>query len=96
VNIYIIVAAALVLWNVVVFGLYGLDKLKAKKNAWRISEATLVGCAFLMGGLGAFLAMSFFRHKTKHWKFKILVPVALILNVAVVLLLLPQVRGFIF
>jgi len=89
-NIYII--AALVLWNFIVFAIYGIDKLKARKKAWRISEATLIACAFLMGGIGAFLGMTIFRHKTKHLKFKLLVPLAMVINVAVVVFLLLHVR----
>ena len=60
--------------------LYGIDKYKAINNQWRISEKLLIGSAFLMGGLGAFLGMMLFRHKTKQLKFKILIPMALFLN----------------
>ena len=77
---HIFILALLALWNFIVFAMYGLDKRKAKKGKWRTSEFRLILSAFLMGGLGAFLAMGFFRHKTKHIKFKILVPLALILN----------------
>ena len=68
--------------NLLAFVLYGIDKLKAKKGAWRIPEATLLLVAFLGGSLGAFLGMEVFRHKTKHAKFKILVPLFLILHIA--------------
>jgi len=64
--------------------MYGLDKRKAKKNKWRISESTLIICAFLMGGIGALLGMNLFRHKTQHLKFKLLIPLAVIINVALV------------
>ena len=67
-------------WNGIVCLLYGIDKYKAIKNQWRISEKLLIGLAFLMGGLGAFFGMLLFRHKTKQLKFKILVPLALLLN----------------
>ena len=82
--IYLIIAGVLLIWNLCTFILYAVDKSRAKNNKWRISEATLVGVAFLMGALGAFLGMSLLRHKTKHIKFKVLVPVALVINVAVV------------
>ena len=68
-------ALVFLVWNVIVFFLYGTDKLKAKKGAWRISEKTLLLCAFLLGGVGAFAGMKVFRHKTQHTSFKILVPV---------------------
>ena len=72
---------AVVMWNIITFALYGIDKGRAKMNQWRISEATLITCAFLMGGIGALLGMNVFRHKTKHLKFKLLVPLAVIVNV---------------
>ena len=72
---------ALVAVNLLAFALYGLDKLKAKRGAWRISEATLLLVAALGGSVGALLGMELFRHKTKHWKFKILVPVFLALHI---------------
>ena len=77
-----ILLAALLLMNLLAFALYGIDKLKAKKGAWRIPEATLLLVAFLGGSLGALLGMELFRHKTKHAKFKILVPLFLVLHIA--------------
>ena len=71
-------------WNIVVFLVYGADKRKAKKKVRRISEKALLLCAFFMGGLGAALGMAIFRHKTKHLKFCILTPLAILLNVAVI------------
>ena len=68
--------------NLLAFVLYGVDKLKAKKGAWRIPEATLLLVAFLGGSVGALLGMEVFRHKTKHAKFRILVPLFLILHIA--------------
>ena len=68
--------------NLAAFGLYGLDKLKAKKGLWRIRESTLLLVAALGGSAGALLGMTLFRHKTKHWKFRILVPLFLILHIA--------------
>ncbi len=72
----------LVVVNLFAFVLYGIDKAKAKRGAWRIPEATLLLAAFLGGSLGALLGMELFRHKTKHAKFKILVPLFLILHIA--------------
>ena len=83
----LIAVGLFVLWNVITFAMYGIDKIKAKKNKWRISEATLLAAAFLMGGVGACLGMTFLRHKTKHLKFKLLVPLAIILNIVVLVLL---------
>ena len=68
--------------NLAAFALYGLDKLKAKKGLWRIRESTLLLVAALGGSVGALLGMEVFRHKTKHWTFRILVPLFLILHIA--------------
>ena len=82
------VAIALAAWNLIVFCVYGLDKYKAKKDKWRIPEKTLLLLAFFFGGLGAFLGMRVFRHKTKHRLFTIGVPLCLLLNIAVLYVLL--------
>ena len=72
-------------WNLLVFTMYGIDKWKSANDRWRIKERTLILSAFLMGGVGALLGMRIFRHKTKHVSFQILLPLALLINVAVVL-----------
>ena len=69
-----------IIMNLVTFILYGADKSKAKKGKWRIPEKTLLLFAACFGGLGAFLGMKVFRHKTKHTSFRILVPVCMILQ----------------
>ena len=56
--------------------LMGIDKGRARRKAWRIPERTLLLIAFLGGGLGTLLGMYIFRHKTRHMKFQILVPIA--------------------
>lgn len=71
--------------SVIGFILMGIDKAKAKKGAWRISERTLLGTAFLGGGVGVWLGMEFFRHKTKHWYFKYGVPVICVLEILALL-----------
>lgn len=52
-----------------------IDKYKARKNLWRIPENTLLGVALIGGSLGCILGMRFARHKTKHLKFSIGLPV---------------------
>jgi len=64
--------------------MFGLDKYKAKTGKWRISEKTLLLSSFLLGSLGGLLGMGVFKHKTKHLKFKLLMPLALIMNFAVI------------
>ena len=55
--------------NLVTFAVYGIDKAKAKRGAWRMPEKTLFLLPLLGGSLGALLGMRVFRHKTKHWYF---------------------------
>lgn len=69
--------------NLLTFISYGIDKWKARRNRWRIPEATLLLLAALGGSIGALLAMRVFRHKTQHKKFRYGVPAILIVQMAV-------------
>ena len=80
---YILLYLALV--NAAAFLLMLVDKIKAKKNLWRIKESTLILSAVLGGSIGALAGMYTFRHKTLHHKFTIGIPAILILQVAAVL-----------
>ena len=84
---YQIILAALLLVNIVAFAAYGIDKCKAQKGKWRIPESTLLLLAFFGGAPGALMGMRAFRHKTKHRKFKILVPLFLVLHIALLVYL---------
>ena len=67
---YLIAYGAFIfLMSLVAFILYGADKRKAKKGAWRIPEAVLLNFGFFGGAIGAIIGMKAFRHKTKHWYF---------------------------
>ena len=57
------------------------DKLKAKKKKWRIPEATLMTVAAVGGSIGSLAGMYTFRHKTRHPKFTIGIPVILALQI---------------
>ena len=61
--------AVLIIGSLIAFVLYGADKSKAKRKAWRIPEKTLLLFGFLCGAAGALTAMQLFRHKTKHYYF---------------------------
>ena len=61
---------AILIWNLLVFMIYGIDKSKARKGAWRIREKYLLSFAFFLGGFGAWLAGVTFHHKTRKWYFK--------------------------
>lgn len=73
--------------NVVSFCLYGIDKYKAKHHKWRISEAMLLMVSFLGGGVGAFLSMHLFHHKTKHIRFVVCVPLSILLHLGILIFL---------
>ncbi len=79
---YLIIAA--VFMSVLSFILMGVDKFLAKKQMWRISEKTLLLSALCMGAVGAYVGMYTFRHKTKHKKFTLGVPLLIIVNIAVI------------
>jgi len=72
----------LVIINVVTFFVYGIDKWKAKKSKWRVSEATLLGLAVVGGSIGAWLGMKAWHHKTLHRKFRFGVPLILVVQIA--------------
>ena len=57
--------------SVITFFMYGIDKFKAQRGKWRISEKALLVSSFIGGAVGGFLAMQLFRHKTKHWYFNV-------------------------
>ena len=60
--------------SVIGFALMGIDKNRAINHKWRIKEATLFLIALFGGGIGSTLGMFFFRHKTKHWYFRLFFP----------------------
>ena len=84
----IIVFAAIAFMSIVSFILYGVDKRKAKREAWRIPEAVLLGWGFFGGACGALCAMKFFRHKTNHWYFWAVNILGLILHIAAIVAIL--------
>lgn len=73
----------LFLLSLVALILYYADKQKAIKGKYRIPEAKLLGISWMGGALGAFLGMRLFRHKTKHLRFCVMVPVSLILWIGI-------------
>ena len=58
--------------NIIAFITYGIDKLKAKRKAWRIPEKTLWLLGLAGGFIGSLLAMQVFNHKTRHISFYII------------------------
>ena len=73
--------------NLLTFLVYGMDKLLAKMQKWRISEKILLGFAAFGGSVGAFAGMRCFHHKTRKAKFYIGVPVIFLLQCALLIYL---------
>ena len=78
----------LLIVNAAGFLLMLVDKFKARKNLWRIPEATLMGAALIGGSVGCLIGMYTVRHKTKHLKFTIGIPVILAAQIALAVWLL--------
>ena len=81
----------LLIINAAGFLLMVVDKFKAKKNLWRIPEARLMWTAILGGSAGVMAGMYLCRHKTKHPKFSIGIPVIFALQVVLIVLLFPHI-----
>ena len=78
----------LLIINATGFILMLVDKVKAKKNLWRIPEATLFLVAAIGGSIGSLLGMYTFRHKTKHVKFILGMPLILAVQIIAVVLIM--------
>jgi uncharacterized membrane protein YsdA (DUF1294 family) len=82
-----LIALYLIVVNAAGFMLMMIDKIKAKKNLWRIPEATLFLVAAIGGSIGSIAGMYTFRHKTKHMKFTFGMPLILAAQIVVIVLL---------
>lgn len=71
----------LIFVNLVGFFIMFVDKNRAIKNQWRISEKALIGISVAGGSIGMLLGMQTFRHKTKHKKFTIGIPLILAIQI---------------
>ena len=83
-EIHKIIIIYLAVINVATFFTYGIDKLKARKNKWRVREASLLLLAVLGGSIGALLGMKVWHHKTMHKKYKYGVPAIIVVQIAVI------------
>ena len=72
----------IVVINLVSFMMFGIDKYKARRGQWRISEATLLAVAAIGGSIGAWMGMKVSHHKTLHSKFRYGVPIILLVHIA--------------
>ena len=83
-NLQKIIVIYLIVINVVTFFIYGIDKWKAMRSKWRISEAMLLGLAVIGGSTGAWLGMKVWHHKTMHKKFKYGIPVIIVIQLFII------------
>ena len=81
--IKIILLVYLLLINIITYFTYAADKTKARQNKWRIPERTLI--------LLALLAMKHYHHKTRHLKFKLGIPIILIIQIVITYFLFPHI-----
>jgi uncharacterized membrane protein YsdA (DUF1294 family) len=81
----------LALLNVVSFALFGIDKWKAGRGAWRVSERTLILSGAICGTVGAWLGVVVFRHKTRKRSFLVRLAAATLLDVAVLFVVMTMI-----
>ncbi len=62
-----------------------IDKFKAKTGGWRISEKTLFAASFIGGSVGMYVAMQRTRHKTKHKRFMIGLPIIIFVQAVILI-----------
>lgn len=79
--------------NVISFSMFAVDKRRAIKGEWRISEAALITSA-VFGIFGGFCGMYIMHHKTKKPKFYIGLPVILIMEIAAAVFLIIRFKEF--
>ncbi|MBQ6230557.1 MAG: DUF1294 domain-containing protein [Eubacterium sp.] len=78
--------------NLVAFIMYGIDKSRAIKKEWRISEKSLILVSVAGGAFGALLGMHVFRHKTRHIKFQLIIPLTVIVHFVVIYFLIKYLK----
>lgn len=83
----------LLLINLTAFALMGSDKRRARRRQRRIPERTLFLPVLAGGALGGTAGMLLFRHKTRHWYFRTLFPLLMLLQLAGLLLLAVYLRA---
>lgn len=87
-NIYLIILAVyLILINLIAVIVTIYDKLCAVKRRWRVKESTLLFLSALGGGICMYITMLIIRHKTRHLKFMLGIPLILIIQLIIALLI---------
>ncbi|MBO4782738.1 MAG: DUF1294 domain-containing protein [Lachnospiraceae bacterium] len=80
---YLVIVGIFIVFDIIAFILYGLDKSKAEKHAWRTPEAVLLWMS-VPGGIGAFVGMKAFHHKTKKWYFNLVAGLFALIQAAII------------
>jgi uncharacterized membrane protein YsdA (DUF1294 family) len=80
-TVVVIALVVIAVMNLVSFALMGIDKRRARRGVWRISEKALFLTTACFGGLGGVLGMRVFHHKTQHWYFRVFFPVLLVVQI---------------
>ena len=87
----LVLLSVLLVWNLVILSIYGLDKHKAIQHKRRISEKSLLLQTIIFGGIGAFLGGRLFRHKINKWYFKFCWLSGIVIDVVLLYLILTKV-----
>ncbi|MGT2928668.1 DUF1294 domain-containing protein [Streptococcus dentasini] len=85
--VIVTVAGLLLAWNIIAFSLYGLDKRRAVRGDWRISERSLLFMSLTGAGIGSYLAARLFRHKILKWYFRICWYLGLLIDAVIIYVL---------
>lgn len=86
----LVLLSVLLVWNLVILSVYGLDKHKAIQHKRRISEKSLLLQTIIFGGIGAFLGRRLFRHKINKWYFKFCWLSGIVIDVVLLYLILTK------
>ena len=86
----LVLLSVLLVWNLVILSVYGLDKHKTIQHKRRISEKSLLLQTIIFGGIGAFLGGRLFRHKINKWYFKFCWLSGIVIDVVLLYLILTK------
>lgn len=75
------IVVLVVILNIFGFILVSLDKYKAKNRLWRIPERSFFLLSILGGGVGVYIGLFFFNHKTRHWYFVTIIPLIILVQI---------------
>ncbi|MCR1949585.1 MULTISPECIES: DUF1294 domain-containing protein [Clostridium] len=78
-----IIISYLLIVNIIAFITVYIDKQKAIKKQWRIKESTIIFIASIGGSIGTYIGMYFFRHKTRHLKFTLGIPLIILIQLSI-------------